>query len=387
VLRPIFSRFIFRAPASLRSTPAGSDERGVAAYRYELPAELIARVPAARRDEARLLVVDPDAMHDRTFGDFPALLRAGDVLVINETRVVPARLRGTRAGGGRAEILLLRPRDGDGFDYAARDWLALVRPGKRLLAGARIDFGDTAADIVDVLPDGPRIVRFGADVDLRALLEARGEMPLPPYVGPGDAAREARYQTIFARVPGSVAAPTASLHFSAAVLTAIQARGVTIAPLVLDVGIATFRPMSGERIDEHVMHAERYSVPAATAAAIAQARAAGGRIVAAGTTVVRALESAARADGTVAAGNGTTELFIAPGFPFKIVDALLTNFHLPQSTLLVLVAAFAGRERVLAAYAHAIAERYRFFSFGDAMFVYRTSHRDTSNAWVISSCG
>jgi S-adenosylmethionine:tRNA ribosyltransferase-isomerase len=350
----------------------GAAERDVAAYHYDLPADLVARAPAERREEARLLVVGADAeLRDCTFTDFPALLQPGDVLVINETRVVPARLHGTRAGGGRVEALLLRPRDRAAFDYAAREWDALVRPARRLPAGARIDFGGPAADVVQVLPGGLRVLRFGPDADLQALLEQRGEMPLPPYVGPGDAARDARYQTIFARVPGSVAAPTASLHFSAGVLAAIASRGVTIVPLVLDVGLGTFRPLRGEQIDAHVMHAEHYAIPAATAAAIASARAQGRRIVAAGTTVVRALESAAQGGGTVAAGSGTTDLFITPGFRFRIVDALLTNFHLPRSTLLVLVAAFAGRARVLAAYRHAIARRYRFFSFGDAMFLVR----------------
>ena len=355
-------------------TTAGINDRLVAAYRYELPDELIARVPADRRDAARLLAVAPDGeLRDCTFTDFPELLARGDVLVINETRVVPARLRGTRDGGGRAEVLLLRPRDRVAFDFAAREWYALVRPGKRLSAGARIDFGHAAAHVVAVLPDGPRVLRFADDTDLQALIEQRGEVPLPPYVGPGDAARDARYQTIFARVPGSVAAPTASLHFSAEVLSAIEARGVTIVPLVLDVGIGTFRPMSGVTIDDHVMHAERYVIPAATAAAIARAQADRRRIVAAGTTVLRALESAALGDGTVVAGSSTTALFISPGFRFRVVDALLTNFHLPQSTLLVLVAAFAGRERALTSYRHAIAQRYRFFSFGDAMFIARTT--------------
>jgi S-adenosylmethionine:tRNA ribosyltransferase-isomerase len=320
--------------------------------------------------------MEPDGgLRDRIFRDFPELLERGDVLVINETRVVPARLRGTRAGGGRAEVLLLRPRDRDAFDYAAREWYALVRPGKRLAAGAWIEFaGGAAAQVVEVLADGPRVLRFPDQTDLRALIDGHGEVPLPPYVGPGDAARDARYQTVFARVPGSVAAPTASLHFTADVLAAIAARGVMIVPLVLDVGIGTFRPMSGHTIDDHVMHAERYAIPAATAAAIAQARGAGRRVIAAGTTVLRALESAARADGGLTAGTATTSLFISPGFGFRVADALLTNFHLPQSTLLVLVAAFAGRERTLAAYRHAIEQHYRFFSFGDAMYVSR--HRN-----------
>lgn len=349
--------------------PRPADERRVAAYRYELPDALIARVPAARRDAARLLVVDGDVLLDRTFADFPALLRAGDVLVINETQVVRARLRAAREGGGRAEILLLRPAAGETFDYSAREWNALVRPGKRLGKGARITFAAGGAQVIAVLPDGPRVLRFDDGIDIADLLEQHGEMPLPPYVGAGNAARDARYQTVFARVPGSVAAPTASLHFTPDLLGAIAARGVEIVPLVLDVGIGTFRPMRGETIDGHVMHAERYAIPPATAAAIERAKAGGRRVVAAGTTVLRALESAARADGTVRSGSDATVLFITPGFSFRIVDALLTNFHLPQSTLLVLVAAFAGYERALGAYRHAIDTRYRFFSFGDAMFV------------------
>ncbi len=335
-----------------------------------MPDELIARTPADPPDAARLLVLGAGAeLRDRTFRDFPLLLTPGDVLVVNETRVIRARLRGTRAGGGSAEALLLGPRDRAVFDYAAREWFALVRPGKRLTVGARLRFGDVDAEIIDVLPDGPRVLRFAAEVDLAALVEQHGEVPLPPYVGPGNAARAARYQTVFARVPGSVAAPTASLHFTPDVLAAIRARGVTIAPLVLDVGIGTFRPMSGETIDDHVMHAERYCISTSTADAIAAARAHGGRIVAAGTTVLRALESAAQHEATVRAGSGSTALFITPGYPFRVVDALLTNFHLSQSTLLVLVAAFAGYDRMRAAYAHAIAARYRFFSFGDAMFI------------------
>jgi S-adenosylmethionine:tRNA ribosyltransferase-isomerase len=353
-------------------TGTRADERRVAAYRYHLPDDLIARFPAARREAARLLVLAGGAgFYDAEFSDFPTLLRSGDVLVLNETQVIRARLRGTREGGGRAEILLLRPSDRETFDYAAREWYALVRPGKRLGVGARIDFGAGAAHIAAVLPDGPRVLRFPPDLDVRALLESRGEVPLPPYVGAGDAARDARYQTVFARVPGSVAAPTASLHFTSGVLAAIGARGVEVVPLVLDVGIGTFRPMSGETIDDHVMHAERYTIPAATAAAVGRAKAAGRRVVAAGTTVLRALESAALADGDVRAGSAATDLFIAPGFPFRVVDALLTNFHLPQSTLLVLVSAFAGYERIRTAYQHAIAQRYRFFSFGDAMFIER----------------
>ena len=292
-----------------------------------------------------------------------------------------ARLRGRREGGGGAELLLLRPRDRAAFDPAAREWLALVRPGRKLRTGARLRIGEAGATVVDVLADGPRVVRFDDGVDLGALLEAHGEIPLPPYVTPRqpveersarlDDWRSERYQTVFARVPGSVAAPTASLHFTAEILAALRARGVVTVPLVLDVGIGTFRPMSGLTIDEHVMHPERYAIPAETAAAVTAARREGRRVIAAGTTVLRALEGAAYGTGRVDAGEGETNLFVTPGFRFGVVDALLTNFHLPRSTLLVLVAAFAGYARVRSAYLEAIAQHYRFFSFGDAMFVER----------------
>ncbi|HEY6234396.1 MAG TPA: tRNA preQ1(34) S-adenosylmethionine ribosyltransferase-isomerase QueA [Candidatus Elarobacter sp.] len=348
------------------------DPRATAAYDYAIPDALIAREPAARRDAARLLVVGPgDALEHRSFADFPSLLRAGDVLAINETRVVRARLHATREGGGSAEVLLLRPRAHAAFDPSAREWLALVRPGRKLRAGARLHAGGAGATIVEVLADGPRVVRFDDGVDVGALLEAHGELPLPPYVGAGDAARAERYQTVFARVPGSVAAPTASLHFTHEVLAAIRARGVVVAPLVLDVGIGTFRPMTGASVDEHVMHAERYAIPGDTAEAIAAAKREGRRVIAAGTTVLRALEGAALQSG-LPTGEGETDLFVTPGFTFRVVDALLTNFHLPRSTLLLLVSAFAGYGRVRRAYEAAIDRQYRFFSFGDAMFVERT---------------
>jgi S-adenosylmethionine:tRNA ribosyltransferase-isomerase len=293
------------------------------------------------------------------------------VLVLNETRVIPARLRTVRPGGGAAEVLLLRPADRDAFAFDARAWLALVRPGKRLPPGTRLAVGDAHVTIGAEAADGQRVVRFDDDVDIAALLDRAGELPLPPYVGPGDAARSERYQTVFAAVPGSVAAPTASLHFTAEVLAAIAARGVEIVRLTLDVGIGTFRPMRDGAIAAHRMHGERFAIPAATADAVMSAKAEGRRVVAAGTTVVRALEGAAAADGIVRAGARETDLFITPGFEFRIVDALLTNFHLPKSTLLVLVAAFAGYERMREAYAAAIERNYRFFSFGDAMFAER----------------
>ncbi len=354
--------------------------RRTEAYRYDLPVERIAKQPAEPADAARLLVVDGERLDDATFLAFPSLLNVGDVLVVNETRVVAARLRGTRApGGGAAKILLLRPADGGRFDLAARAWHALVRPGKRLRPGDRVAFARGAsssepsdvATIEAVRADGSRVVRFDDACDLGALLERCGEIPLPPYVGPGDAARAARYQTVFARVPGSVAAPTASLHFTSRVLDAIRARGVTIAPLVLDVGIGTFKPMESERIDDHAMHAERYEISQSTAAAVNAAKAEGRRVVVAGTTALRALEASAQLDGHVRAGAAETNIFITPGFRFAIVDALLTNFHLPASTLLALVTAFGGYDTVMRAYRHAISSEYRFFSFGDAMFLRR----------------
>jgi S-adenosylmethionine:tRNA ribosyltransferase-isomerase len=321
-------------------------------------------------------VLEPGGeLRDRTFAAFPALLRAGDVLVLNETRVIPARLRFTRATGGAGEVLLLRPADRDAFAFDARAWYALVRPARRLPPGTRLEFAGAGAVIEAVAEDGRRILRFDPDVDVAELLERAGELPLPPYLGPGDDARAARYQTVFARVPGSVAAPTASLHFTDAVLAAIVERGVEVVRLSLDVGIGTFRPMREGPISAHRMHGERYAIPESTAAAVNRARSEGRRVVAAGTTVVRALEGSALADGIVSAGAAETELFITPGFRFRVVDALLTNFHLPQSTLLVLVTAFIGYERTRAAYDAAIARAYRFFSFGDAMFAERTDSK------------
>jgi S-adenosylmethionine:tRNA ribosyltransferase-isomerase len=341
-----------------------------------LPEERIARTPAERREDAQLLVLGAAGeLRDLTFAAFPELLRSGDVLVLNETRVIPARLRFSRPSGGAGEVLLLRPADRDAFAFDARSWYALVRPARRLPPGTRLDFSGAGATIEAVTEDGRRILRFDDDVDVAELLERAGELPLPPYVGPGDDARAARYQTVFARVPGSVAAPTASLHFTEAVLAAIAGRGVEVVRLSLDVGIGTFRPMRAGPIAAHRMHGERYAIPVATAAAVNRARTDGRRIVAAGTTVVRALEGAALADGIVHPGAGETDLFITPGFRFRVVDALLTNFHLPQSTLLVLVTAFIGYERTRAAYDAAIARTYRFFSFGDAMFAERADSR------------
>ena len=317
------------------------------------------------------MVLGGGAPRDAVFRDFPTLLRAGDLLVLNETRVIHARLRAQRPAGGAAEVLLLRPADRDAFAFEAREWLALVRPAKRVPPGTRVTIDGAVLTIVSLAGDGQRVVRFADDVDVAALLDRAGELPLPPYVGAGDAARAARYQTVFARVPGSVAAPTASLHFTPEVMAALAERGVEIVRLTLDVGIGTFRPMRDGPLAAHRMHGERFAIPPATAAAVMRAKADGRRVVAAGTTVVRALEGAAEGDGIVRPGARETTLFITPGFRFRIVDALLTNFHLPKSTLLVLVAAFAGYERTRVAYAAAVAREYRFFSFGDAMFAER----------------
>jgi S-adenosylmethionine:tRNA ribosyltransferase-isomerase len=317
------------------------------------------------------MLLDTDPPRDATFADFPSLLRPGDVLVLNETRVIPARLRFERANGGTGEVLLLRPADRDAFAFDARNWLALVRPSKRLPPGTRLEIGGAGITLGAHADDGQRIVQFDEGVDLAELLDRAGEVPLPPYVGSGDTGRADRYQTVFARVPGSVAAPTASLHFTEAVLEAIAARGVEIVRLTLDVGIGTFRPMREGPVAAHQMHGERFAIPAATAAAVMAAKAEGRRVVAAGTTVMRALEGAAVDDGVVRPGARETAIFITPGFRFRIVDALLTNFHLPKSTLLVLVAAFVGYETMRTAYTAAIEREYRFFSFGDAMFAER----------------
>jgi S-adenosylmethionine:tRNA ribosyltransferase-isomerase len=321
------------------------------------------------------MVLDGDRIEHAHFRDLPRFLRSGDVLVLNETRVIAARLWGVREpSGGHVELLLLHPSGSMRYDAAAVRWIALARPARRLRVGQRVLFEPFGfATVVAELDDGAREIEFALDLPFAEFLDRAGRLPLPPYVHDDSLANQERYQTVFARVPGSVAAPTASLHFTPELLSQIESLGVTLARIVLDVGLGTFRPMTAERIDEHVMHAETFEVPPAAVAAIAAAKARGGRVIAAGTTVVRALESAAREDGTLMAGEGNTSLFITPGYQFKIVDALVTNFHLPQSSLLVLVSAFAGRERVLRAYEEAVRERYRFFSFGDAMFLGRAS--------------
>jgi S-adenosylmethionine:tRNA ribosyltransferase-isomerase len=334
-------------------------------FDYELPPELIAQTPAEPRDAARLLVLDraSGGLAHRVFRDLPALLHPTDVLVLNDTRVLPARLRGRRPGGGRVEVVLLRA-DAD------RAWEALVRPGRRVREGMRLVFapGVLEAVVGPRTPSGTRILDLEHSGDLPAILSAVGEMPTPPYIT-ARLADPGRYQTVYARAEGAVAAPTAGLHFTDALLEEIRGRGAAVVCLTLHVGAGTFRPVLAEDIAQHQMEAERFEISAGAAARINEARRRGGRIVAVGTTCVRTLETAATPDGTVHAGAGSTDLFITPGYRFRAVDALVTNFHLPRSTLLMLVSAFAGRERILDAYREAIRAGYRFYSFGDAMLI------------------
>lgn len=337
----------------------------VSDFDYALPAELIAQHPLPERSAARLLDGSGAQPVDRQVRDLPDLLRAGDVLVCNDTRVVRARLFGQKASGGALELLVERV-------LADGSVAAHMRASRKPRAGSVLEMeGGFTAQVLGRWPDAAGALfhlRFSGDA--YELMQAHGHVPLPPYIERADEADDAaRYQTVFARCPGAVAAPTASLHFDEPLLAAIEARGVQRAFITLHVGAGTFQPIKGERIEEHVMHSERYEVPPETQQAIAQAKEQGGRIVAVGTTCVRALESWA-ASGEA---RGDTALFITPGYPFRCVDALLTNFHLPRSTLLMLVSAFAGMERVRALYAHAVQQRYRFFSYGDAMWLTRAA--------------
>jgi S-adenosylmethionine:tRNA ribosyltransferase-isomerase len=341
-----------------------------ALFDYALPEELIAAHPPARRDGGRLLVLDPSsaAVGHGDVRDLPSRLPPRCLLVANDTRVIPARLRGRRPTGGAVEVLLVREVDGD---FAACAWVALLRANKPLRPGAIIDLGGVAARVRERGPRGEALLEIpiGA-ADFRRHVAANGEVPLPPYIrrAPVDADRE-RYQTVFARDDGSIAAPTAGLHFSEELIARLEERGHELCFLTLHVGPGTFRPIETDDLSAHAMDAERYRIPEETAAAIRDAKAAGRPIVAVGTTTVRALEGAALSHGALVASEGLTDLFIAPPFDFRVVDGLFTNFHLPRSTLLCLVAALAGRERVLAAYAEAVARRYRFYSYGDAMLI------------------
>ena len=403
-------------------------------FGYHLPEDRIARYPAARRDQSRLLVAprSGESFEHRVFRDLPGLMRPGDLLVVNESRVLPVRLLGAKPTGARAEVLLLRPlgeehpseaggeadagrgagtpdgsttpdesgtsepgrrgagtatgdgdgrrqprdsdaarSDGEGAPAAGQLWEALVRPGGKLKPGRTVEVAtDLVVHIVDSTPDHGRIVRVETPLPVEEALQRHGRVPLPPYLRRRDEPVDrARYQTVYARTPGSVAAPTAGLHFTRELMDALEAAGVRIARVTLHVGVATFRPAGPSGGDPRGPGEERYRISREAAARVAAARAGGGRVWAVGTTVVRTLESAADGEGGVRAGGGTTDLFIRPPFDFQVVDALITNFHLPHSTLLMLVAAFAGHERTMDAYREAIDQGYRFYSYGDAMVI------------------
>ncbi len=355
----------------------------VSDFDFDLPEELIAQQPPEERSGARMLHVDRGSgeWRDGWFRELPELLRAGDVLVLNDSRVIPARLLGrkvarpgraqTEAPGARVEALLTE-------QVSEWEWRALVRPGKKVQAGDSLVFSsdDGESSLTAVVIEhgefGERLLEFAAVPDFFARLEKIGHMPLPPYIRrPDDGGDRQRYQTVYAQQPGSAAAPTAGLHFTPEVLERIRARGVTVVFVTLHVGLGTFQPIRVERVDDIRLHAEHFTLPEATASAVNAALEEGRRVIAAGTTTVRTLEHCALiADGgSLVAQSGATSIFISPGFQFRVVSGLLTNFHLPQSSLLMLVSAFAGRDRVLAAYQHAVLERYRFFSYGDCMFL------------------
>lgn len=336
-------------------------------FDYDLPEELIAQEPLAQRDASRLLVLPRDGgpIEHHAFRDVLGYLRAGDLLVLNDAKVIPARLLGKKVDtGGKVELVLTLPLG----DPSGSTWRCIGQASKAIRAGMRLDFQGLGAEVLEARGDGAYDVRFDAP-ELGKELERVGQIPLPPYIkrDPGTADRE-RYQTVFARRPGAAAAPTAGFHFTEALLAEVQAKGVELARVTLYVGAGTFLPIRVEEIETHKMHAERYEVSAEAAEAVARAKARGGRVIAVGTTAARTLESAA-AGGPLEVGSGVSELFIYPGYRFQVVDALLTNFHLPKSTLLLLVSALAGRERILAAYREAIERRYRFFSYGDAMLI------------------
>ena len=333
-------------------------------FMYDLPEERIAQTPVEPRDHSRLMVLhrDTDQIEHRHFYDVIDYLNPGDVLVINETRVIPARLFGERAGGGACEVLLLR-------QLGPKRWETLVKPGKKLKPGAEITFGGgrLRARIAETTDVGGRIVDFDCEGTFEAALDELGEMPLPPYIHERLEDKE-RYQTVYAKQEGSAAAPTAGLHFTPELLDRIREKGVDVVPVLLHVGLGTFRPVKTENVEEHEMHSEYFEVTAEAAARINAARERGGRVVAVGTTSVRTLESAAE-NGVLLPRRGETSIFIKPGYRFQMVDALITNFHLPGSTLVMLVSALYDRERILAAYEEAVHDGYRFFSFGDAMLI------------------
>ncbi|MEQ1856509.1 MAG: tRNA preQ1(34) S-adenosylmethionine ribosyltransferase-isomerase QueA [Longimicrobiales bacterium] len=351
------------------------DGSSLSDYDYDLPQDRIARYPSERRDGSRLLALTQTGeLRHLGFADIVTLFRPGDVLVVNETKVIPARLLGRKPTGAPAEILLMRPAPVGGDE---RVWEALVRPGSKLKPGRMVVIADDlAVEILDSAPGGGRVVRLVTDSSVEQALERHGHVPLPPYLGREEEPLDReRYQTIYARERGSVAAPTAGLHFTPEILSALEGAGVRRAALTLHVGIGTFRPVEGDDIETHVMHGESYEVSQVAAATVNAARAEGGRVWAVGTTTVRTLESVADEHGRVRAGSGSTRLFIRPPYSFRVVDCMLTNFHLPRSTLLMLVAAFAGYGHTMAAYAEAVRTGYRFYSYGDAMVVERSPAR------------
>ena len=335
-------------------------------YFYDLPEELIAQTPLTQRDGSRLMVLDrkTGALAHRHFFEIKEYLRPGDCLVVNNTRVLPARLYGAKTGtGGACEVLLLENLEGD-------DWDCIVFPGKRLKVGASIDFGDgrLRGEIIAVKPDGNRIIRFHYEGIFLELLEELGTMPLPHYIKEQLQDKE-RYQTVYSKENGSAAAPTAGLHFTKELMDEIRAMGIDIVEVTLHVGLGTFRPVKEDDLTNHVMHVENYHVTEEAARRINETREKGGRVIAVGTTSCRTLESVTDENHVTHAGSGSTGIFIYPGYTFKGIDALITNFHLPESTLIMLVSALAGRETVLNAYKVAVEQKYRFFSFGDAMFI------------------
>lgn len=335
-------------------------------FYYDLPPELIAQTPLDKRDSSRLLLLDKNsgATEDRHFYELPQFLRPGDCLVLNDSRVLPARLIGTRLpGGGACEVVLL-------IDRGDNVWECIVRPGKKLRTGARLSFGngELTAEVEEVLDNGNRRIRFFYTGIFLEVLESLGKMPLPPYIHE-ELQDPERYQTVYSREIGSAAAPTAGLHFTKELMAQLQEMGVRICYVTLHVGLGTFRPVKAENITEHEMHSEYCVIPAETAEIINRTKREGGRVICVGTTSCRTLESWAAEDGTMKESAGWTNIFIYPGYRFKVLDALITNFHLPESTLVMLVSALAGREHVLNAYREAVQKEYRFFSFGDAMFI------------------
>lgn len=335
-------------------------------FYYELPKELIAQDPLEDRSGSRLMLLNRETgeIKHRIFREITDELGAGDCLVVNDTKVIPARLIGNKVGTeAKIEVLLLKRRE-------ERLWEALVKPGKKARPGAKISFGDglLTGEVTEVVEDGNRIIRFDYEGIFEELLDRLGQMPLPPYITHQLKDRN-RYQTVYAKHDGSAAAPTAGLHFTPELLEEIRGKGVKIAHVTLHVGLGTFRPVKAENILEHHMHSEFYVVEEEQARLINETKKQGQRVIAVGTTSCRTLESAAGEDGILRAGSGWTDIFIYPGYTFRMIDALITNFHLPESTLLMLVSALAGRERILSAYEEAVKERYRFFSFGDAMFI------------------